>query len=202
MFGVWGLGFWDLLLIKFLMMLFLVTKGCKFDSCLHVAQWTTSLSISYLNSRQPPKIVWLAYPLRISVGHVDTGILFCCIGIYQFLVLVVIQLSVQICTASCLIDVGKYWEGNFERKIVLLCHSIILSTLCKPIATKVIAFHFSVVGVNMIVATSQPDLIDPALLRPGRLDKSLCCQIPTIEDRVEILKALALNMSIGRYAGI
>ena len=52
----------------------------------------------------------------------------------------------------------------------------------------------------MIAATSQPDLIDPALLRPGRLDKSLCCQIPTIEDRVQILKALALNMSIGRYA--
>ena len=51
-----------------------------------------------------------------------------------------------------------------------------------------------------MAATSRPDLIDPALLRPGRLDKSLCCQIPTIEDRVEILKALALNMSVGRYA--
>ena len=54
----------------------------------------------------------------------------------------------------------------------------------------------------MIAATSQSDLIDPATRRPGRLDKSLCGQIPTIEDRVEILKALALNMSIGRYAAI
>ena len=93
-------------------------------------------------------------------------------------------------------------KATLKKRIVLPCHSIILFTLCKPIAPKVIAFLFSVVGVNMIAATSQPDLIDPALLRPGRLDKSLCCQIPAIEDRVQILKALALNMSIGRYAGI
>ena len=67
-------------------------------------------------------------------------------------------------------------------------------------SAEVIPLNFSVVGVYVMAATSRPDLIDPALLRPGRLDKSLCCQIPTIEDRVEILKALALNMSIGRYA--
>ena len=67
-------------------------------------------------------------------------------------------------------------------------------------SAKVIPLYFSVLGVYVMAATSRPDLIDPALLRPGRLDKSLCCQIPTIEDRVQILKALALNMSIGRYA--
>ena len=67
-------------------------------------------------------------------------------------------------------------------------------------SAKVIPLYFSALGVYVMAATSRPDLIDPALLRPGRLDKSLCCQIPTIEDRVQILKALALNMSIGRYA--
>jgi peroxin-1 len=46
-------------------------------------------------------------------------------------------------------------------------------------------------GVYVLAATSRPDLIDPALLRPGRLDKSLLCDMPNAEDRVDILKALS-----------
>lgn len=45
-------------------------------------------------------------------------------------------------------------------------------------------------GVYVLAATSRPDLIDPALLRPGRLDKSLLCDLPAPEDRLDILKAL------------
>ncbi|KAL7792903.1 P-loop containing nucleoside triphosphate hydrolase protein [Trichoderma ceciliae] len=45
-------------------------------------------------------------------------------------------------------------------------------------------------GVYVLAATSRPDLIDPALLRPGRLDKSLLCDLPTLEDRVDIIKAM------------
>ncbi|PQK12043.1 hypothetical protein BB8028_0003g06620 [Beauveria bassiana] len=45
-------------------------------------------------------------------------------------------------------------------------------------------------GVYVLAATSRPDLIDPALLRPGRLDKSLLCDMPAPEDRLDILKAL------------
>ncbi|KAI9297237.1 AAA-domain-containing protein [Neoconidiobolus thromboides FSU 785] len=46
-------------------------------------------------------------------------------------------------------------------------------------------------GVYVLAATSRPDLIDPALLRPGRLDKSLLCHLPTKYDRWMILKAHA-----------
>ncbi|XP_028256009.1 peroxisomal ATPase PEX1 [Parambassis ranga] len=51
-------------------------------------------------------------------------------------------------------------------------------------------------GVYVLAATSRPDLIDPALLRPGRLDKSLHCPPPDLEARVEILKALCAGVPL------
>ena len=37
-------------------------------------------------------------------------------------------------------------------------------------------------------ATSRPDMVDPALLRPGRLDKSVYCGFPEKEERAHILE--------------
>ncbi|MCJ1378104.1 Peroxisome biosynthesis protein pex1 [Xylographa soralifera] len=51
-------------------------------------------------------------------------------------------------------------------------------------------------GVYVLAATSRPDLIDPALLRPGRLDKSLICDLPNMEDRLDILHALSTKLKI------
>ncbi|KAI1333182.1 AAA-domain-containing protein [Xylariaceae sp. FL0255] len=51
-------------------------------------------------------------------------------------------------------------------------------------------------GVYVLAATSRPDLIDPALLRPGRLDKSLLCDFPNLEDRVDILRALGKKVKL------
>ncbi|CAG8976655.1 hypothetical protein HYALB_00002171 [Hymenoscyphus albidus] len=51
-------------------------------------------------------------------------------------------------------------------------------------------------GVYVLAATSRPDLIDPALLRPGRLDKSLICDLPDLDDRIDILKALGKKLKL------
>ncbi|KAH8905047.1 AAA-domain-containing protein [Coniochaeta sp. PMI_546] len=51
-------------------------------------------------------------------------------------------------------------------------------------------------GVYVLAATSRPDLIDPALLRPGRLDKSLLCDFPSLEDRIDIITALAKKVRL------
>ena len=40
--------------------------------------------------------------------------------------------------------------------------------------------------LNPLPELSRPDLIDSALLRPGRLDKSLLCDMPTQSDREEV----------------
>uniref|UniRef100_A0A6Q2YFT5 Peroxisomal ATPase PEX1 n=1 Tax=Esox lucius TaxID=8010 RepID=A0A6Q2YFT5_ESOLU len=50
-------------------------------------------------------------------------------------------------------------------------------------------------GVYVLAATSRPDLIDPALLRPGRLDKSLYCPPPD-QARVEILRVLTHSVPL------
>lgn len=44
------------------------------------------------------------------------------------------------------------------------------------------------VGVFVIAATNRPDIIDPAMLRPGRLDKLLYVPLPNSDDRLQILK--------------
>ena len=45
-------------------------------------------------------------------------------------------------------------------------------------------------GIYMIAATNRPDIIDPAMLRPGRLETLLFVGLPGPEERVEILRAL------------
>ncbi|KAL1696033.1 P-loop containing nucleoside triphosphate hydrolase protein [Schizophyllum commune] len=51
-------------------------------------------------------------------------------------------------------------------------------------------------GVYVLAATSRPDLIDSALLRPGRLDKSVFCNMPTTEERKDILSAVARKVAL------
>ncbi|KAJ2878818.1 Ribosome biogenesis ATPase rix7, partial [Coemansia asiatica] len=44
--------------------------------------------------------------------------------------------------------------------------------------------------VYIIAATNRPDIIDPAMLRPGRLDKLLYVELPTVAERADILRTL------------
>ncbi|XP_054777758.1 peroxisomal ATPase PEX1 isoform X2 [Prosopis cineraria] len=46
-------------------------------------------------------------------------------------------------------------------------------------------------GVFVFAATSRPDLLDAALLRPGRLDRLLFCDFPSWQERFEILTVLS-----------
>ncbi len=44
------------------------------------------------------------------------------------------------------------------------------------------------VGVIVMAATNRPDVLDPALLRPGRFDRQVVVDLPDIKEREEILK--------------
>lgn len=52
--------------------------------------------------------------------------------------------------------------------------------------------------VYIIGATNRPDMIDPAMLRPGRLDKTLYVDLPTSIERFEILKTLTRSTPLKR----
>ncbi|OBT74069.1 hypothetical protein VF21_07815 [Pseudogymnoascus sp. 05NY08] len=45
-------------------------------------------------------------------------------------------------------------------------------------------------GIYVVAATNRPDMIDPAMLRPGRLGTSVFIDLPNADERVEILRAL------------
>jgi ribosome biogenesis ATPase len=44
--------------------------------------------------------------------------------------------------------------------------------------------------VFVVAATNRPDMIDPAMLRPGRLDKLLYVPLPTAKNRADIIGTL------------
>ena len=43
-------------------------------------------------------------------------------------------------------------------------------------------------GIVMMAATNRPDILDPALLRPGRFDRQVVVPLPELEDRLAILR--------------
>ena len=51
-------------------------------------------------------------------------------------------------------------------------------------------------GIIVLAATNRPDILDPALLRPGRFDRQVTVGYPDIKGRVEILKVHARNKSL------
>ena len=48
-------------------------------------------------------------------------------------------------------------------------------------------------GIIVIAATNRPDILDPALLRPGRFDRQITVNYPDLNGRVEILKVHTRN---------
>ena len=56
--------------------------------------------------------------------------------------------------------------------------------------------------VIIISATNRPDVLDPALLRPGRFDRRVVLDLPDINDRMEILKIHARNKPLEEGVGL
>ncbi len=52
-------------------------------------------------------------------------------------------------------------------------------------------------GVIVIAATNRPDVLDPALIRPGRFDRQISVPLPDVKGRLEILKVHAKKVKLG-----
>jgi cell division protease FtsH len=53
-------------------------------------------------------------------------------------------------------------------------------------------------NVIVMAATNRPDILDPALLRPGRFDRRITVDLPTMKDREETLKIHARNKPLAQ----
>ncbi|MCI7241023.1 MAG: ATP-dependent zinc metalloprotease FtsH [Bacilli bacterium] len=53
-------------------------------------------------------------------------------------------------------------------------------------------------GIIIIAATNRPDVLDPALLRPGRFDRQVTVALPDKNARIEILKVHARNKTLDK----
>lgn len=57
-------------------------------------------------------------------------------------------------------------------------------------------------NVIVIAATNRPDILDSALLRPGRFDRKVYIWTPTVEERIEILKIHTKNKKLAKDVDI
>jgi cell division protease FtsH len=57
-------------------------------------------------------------------------------------------------------------------------------------------------GIVLIAATNRPDVIDPALLRPGRFDRQVAIPLPHLKGREEILRVHARKIKMGPDADL
>ncbi len=57
-------------------------------------------------------------------------------------------------------------------------------------------------GIIIIAATNRPDVLDPALLRPGRFDRQISVNLPDLKGRIEILKVHIRKVPIDKDVNI
>ena len=57
-------------------------------------------------------------------------------------------------------------------------------------------------GIIIIAATNRPDILDPALLRPGRFDRQIVVDKPDVKGRAAILKVHTKGKPIAEDANI
>ena len=57
-------------------------------------------------------------------------------------------------------------------------------------------------AVIVMAATNRPDILDPALLRPGRFDRRIILDEPSMKDREEILKIHALDKPLAKTVNL
>ncbi len=53
-------------------------------------------------------------------------------------------------------------------------------------------------NIKVLMATNRPDTLDPALMRPGRLDRKIEFSLPDLEGRTHIFKIHGRSMSVER----
>ncbi|MFA4943668.1 MAG: ATP-dependent zinc metalloprotease FtsH [Lentisphaeria bacterium] len=57
-------------------------------------------------------------------------------------------------------------------------------------------------GVIVVAATNRPDVLDPALLRPGRFDRQITIDLPDVNGRLSILKVHVKKVTIDPHADL
>jgi cell division protease FtsH len=57
-------------------------------------------------------------------------------------------------------------------------------------------------GIIIIAATNRPDVLDPALLRPGRFDRQVTVSLPDVKGREEILRVHAKKVKLSEFADL
>ena len=87
--------------------------------------------------------------------------------------------------SPCIIFIDELDSLGFERNKQSLCKES--DNTLNQLLSEMDGFA-EAKGITVIGATNQPDILDQALLRPGRFDRKIMIKLPSEDERFDILK--------------
>lgn len=84
---------------------------------------------------------------------------------------------------------------DFPPRATAVWNNTVLSWSCSGSHAE-LSFHPA--GVIVLAATNRPDVLDSALLRPGRFDRQVTVERPDVQGRIRILKVHSRGKSLGK----
>ena len=94
-------------------------------------------------------------------------------------------------------------DGN-ERNVLLLFHAFLVPPSSPPLPSFPPAGINDLEGVVMLASTNRVDILDHALLRPGRFDRQIAIDLPTLPERKAIfevyLRRILLQKAVETYS--
>jgi hypothetical protein len=136
-----------------------------------------------------PSVLSIRFGSEVVFLSLSLSLIVCvCASVY-------VCMCVCVCVCVCVVSGRGRTGQSVSSRVTAVHYAICLRVCAYQLLTELDGLEARR-DVFVVAATNRPDIIDPAMLRPGRLDKLLYVPLPTSEERTIILAKHARRMPL------